>query len=104
MRRAFNVADSETARELSALLGVATVRVDSEGRSAAFPFSLLPHSVHRGATETSRPLLTEDEVMTLPAQKQLIFVQGMRPILANKLRYFDWWERLFWGKWDTWQG
>lgn len=104
VRQAFNVADSETARELSALLGVATVRVDSEGRSAAFPFSLLPHSVHRGATETSRPLLTEDEVMTLPAQKQLIFVQGMRPILANKLRYFDWWEWRFWGKWDKWQG
>lgn len=104
VRQAFNVADAQTAKELSALLGVATVKVDSEGRSASFPFSLLPHSVHRGSVQTARPLMTEDEVMALPARKQLIFVQGLRPILANKIRYFSWWEWRFWGKWDKWRG
>lgn len=104
VRQAFNVADAQTAKELSALLGVSTVTVDSEGRSAAFPFSLLPHSVHKGTMQTARPLMTEDEVMALPTRKQLIFVQGMRPILANKLRYFDLTEWRFWGKWDKWRG
>jgi len=27
----------------------------------------------------------------------------MRPILADKIRYFDRWEWRFWGKWDKWQ-
>src|SRR5690606_28156158 len=103
-RQAFNVADAQTAKELSHLLGVATVKVDSEGRSASFPFSLLPHSIHRGVIDIARPLMTEDEIMAMPARKQLIFVQGMRPIFASKLRYFDWWEWRFWGKWDKWQG
>jgi type IV secretion system protein VirD4 len=104
VRQAFNVADAQTAKELSHLLGVATVKVDSEGRSASFPFSLLPHSIHRGVIDIARPLMTEDEIMAMPARKQLIFVQGMRPIFASKLRYFDWWEWRFWGKWDKWQG
>jgi type IV secretion system protein VirD4 len=53
--------------------------------------------------KSSRPLMTEDEVMALPAKKQLLFVQGMRPVLADKIRYFDRWEWRFWGKWDKWQ-
>jgi len=48
---------------LSTLLGVSTVTVDSEGRSAAFPFSLLPHIAHGGPMQTARPLMTEEEVM-----------------------------------------
>ncbi|SDH90677.1 type IV secretory system conjugative DNA transfer family protein [Roseospirillum parvum] len=104
VRQAFNVADAQTAKELSTLLGVSTVKVDTQGRSASFPFSLLPHSVHRGMMQTARPLMTEDEVMALSGRKQLLFIQGMRPILASKLRYFDWWEWRFWGKWDRWQG
>lgn len=103
VRQAFNVADAQTAKELSSLLGVTTVDVETEGRSASFPFSLLPHSVHKGTMKSSRPLMTEDEVMALPAKKQLLFVQGMRPILADKIRYFDRWEWRFWGKWDKWQ-
>ena len=103
VRQAFNVADAQTAKELSALLGVTTVDVETEGKSASFPFSLLPHSVHRGTMKSSRPLMTEDEVMALPTKKQLLFVQGMRPILADKIRYFDRWEWSFWGKWDKWQ-
>jgi hypothetical protein len=86
------------------MLGVTTVKTESEGQSASFPFSILPHSVHRGTMLASRPLMTADEVMALSGNKQLIFIQGMRPILAKKIRYFDWTEWRFWGKWDKWQG
>lgn len=103
VRQAFNVADEQTAKELSAMLGVTTVKTESEGQSASFPFSILPHSVHRGTMLASRPLMTADEVMALSGNKQLIFIQGMRPILARKIRYFDWTEWRFWGKWDKWQ-
>ena len=103
VRQAFNVADAQTAKELSSLLGVTTVDVETEGRSASFPFSLLPHSVHKSTMKSSRPLMTEDEVMALPARKQLLFVQEVRPIPANKIRYLDRWERRFWGKCDKWQ-
>lgn len=102
IRQAFNVSDAQTSKELSAMLGVTTVRVKTEGHTAPFPVSLLPYSMHRGTALTSRPLMTEDEVMALGDRKQLIFVQGMRPILASKIRYFDWWEWRFWGRWDKW--
>lgn len=104
VRQAFNVADEQTAKELAGMLGVTTVKTDTKGQSAPFPFSILPHSVHRGTMLASRPLMTPDEVMALPGHQQLIFVQGMRPILATKIRYFSWLEWRFWGKWDRWQG
>ncbi|MBM4073576.1 MAG: hypothetical protein FJ271_32345 [Planctomycetes bacterium] len=63
--QASNVADEQTARELSAMLGVTTVKTESEGQSASFPFSILPHSVHRGAVLASQLLMTADEVMAL---------------------------------------
>lgn len=100
VRQAFNVADHQTAKELSQMLGVKTEKVDTEGRSAAFPLSLLPHSVHRGHSLSARPLLTEDEIMALPNGAQIIFVQGLRPILADKIRYFSPREWRYWGRWD----
>lgn len=102
VRQAFNVADAQTAKELSTMLGVATVPVQSEGTSAVVPLTMLPHSVHRGRSVTSRPLMTEDEVMAMGTRDQLIFVQGLRPILAQRIRYFDWWEWRFWRRWDHW--
>src|SRR5439155_25911142 len=38
--------------------------------------------------ETSRPLLTPDEVMRLPEDAALIFVAGQPPIYGRKIRYY----------------
>jgi len=36
---------------------------------------------------SGRPLLTPDEVRNLPPSRELLFVAGLRPVLADKLRY-----------------
>ena len=47
---------------------------------------------------TARPLLTPDEVRNLPAQGQLLFLAGQRPIVAGKLAYYT--DREFRGAFD----
>jgi type IV secretion system protein VirD4 len=37
---------------------------------------------------TGRPLLTPDEVRNLPQSWELLFLAGLRPIVADKLRYY----------------
>jgi type IV secretion system protein VirD4 len=39
--------------------------------------------------ETARPLLTQGEVMQLPATDELVLVSGLAPIRARKLRYYE---------------
>ena len=36
-----------------------------------------------------RQLLTPDEVMALPGDQQLLFVQGLRPVQAGKVSYLN---------------
>ena len=38
---------------------------------------------------TGRALLTPDEVRNLPQSRKLLFLAGLRPIVADKLRYYD---------------
>lgn len=40
-------------------------------------------------SETARPLMTPDEVNTMDKKKELIFVSGVSPILADKIRYYE---------------
>ena len=47
---------------------------------------------------SARPLLTPDEVRNLPQNCELLFVAGMRPVLADKLRYYA--DREFAGRFD----
>jgi type IV secretory pathway TraG/TraD family ATPase VirD4 len=42
-----------------------------------------------GASEKGRRLLTQDEVLGMPNEKQLLQVAGHRPVYANKLSYLD---------------
>jgi type IV secretion system protein VirD4 len=37
---------------------------------------------------SGRPLLTPDEVRNLPQNRELLFLAGLRPVLADKLRYY----------------
>jgi len=97
VRQAFNVQDPETAKLLSSMLGQRTVRIKSEGHAGRLQWLGLPNSFNVSQSETGRPLLAPDEVMMLPESAQLLFVQGCKPILAEKLRYFA--ERFFRGRW-----
>jgi type IV secretion system protein VirD4 len=47
---------------------------------------------------TSRALLMPDEILRLPAGRQILLLHGMRPVLADKLRYFD--DPVFAGLYD----
>ena len=96
VRQAFGVADVQTARELSAMLGNRTIEVTSQGSSQDLPVALVPDSFSRHVNETGRALMTPDEVMTMPAHQQLIFVQACAPIRALKVRY--WKEAKFKGR------
>jgi type IV secretion system protein VirD4 len=89
VRQAFNVTDHATAAELSNMLGVTTIATQSYGRSTQGALRLLPtgFSLHHG--EVARKLMTPDEIMAMPADRQLIFLQSCRPILARKIRWFD---------------
>lgn len=101
VRQAFNVQDSDTAQLLSAMLGKRTVPVTSGGKSGRLPFLTFASTYSEHQSEIGRPLLAPSEIMLLPESCQLLFVQGCRPILAQKLRYFE--ERVFKGRWTPWR-
>jgi type IV secretion system protein VirD4 len=92
VRCAFGTNDVDTAKVLSDMLGQATIRVKSTGQSDS--------GTSANYSETSRALMTPDEIMIMPFDSQLIFVQGMRPIVAEKIMYFK--DPAFAGKFDVW--
>lgn len=99
VRMAFGTNDFDTAKILSDMMGTTTVRVEGEGKSKE-KGQWFGGNVSSNISETSRPLMTPDEVMRMPNDSQVIFVQGCRPILAEKIRYFA--DPEFKGKFDAW--
>lgn len=89
VRQAFNVQDPATAKLLSDMLGVATIRMQSQGRSGPLPFRLLSAAFHTGIVEGARQLMTTGEILSMDPGRQLLFMQGMPPIRARKIRYFE---------------
>lgn len=81
VRVAFAPNKIETARLISEMAGVATVRHEHRTHSA--------NGTTVSEPATQRPLLTPDETMRLPADAALIFVAGHPPIYANKVRYYE---------------
>ncbi|MFT7144513.1 MAG: type IV secretion system protein VirD4 [Alphaproteobacteria bacterium] len=98
-RMAFGTNDFDTAKILSDMMGTATVRVAGEGKSKESG-QWFGGNVSTNVSETSRPLMTPDEVMRMPNDSQAIFVQGSKPILAEKIRYYS--DPAFKGKFDSW--
>ncbi|MEZ5751946.1 MAG: type IV secretory system conjugative DNA transfer family protein [Paracoccaceae bacterium] len=88
VRQAFNVQDTQTAELLSDMLGQRTVRTRSGSRSGRFPWLWMATNFNETVAETGRPLLSPAEIMLLPESQMLVFVQGCKPILAEKVRYF----------------
>lgn len=80
----FGVNDHESARLLSDLLGQETVVFETTSRNLDSDRS----GITQAEQHTGRPLLTPDEVRTLPQSRQILFCAGQRPLLARKLRYF----------------
>jgi type IV secretion system protein VirD4 len=70
----------ETARELSGLLGEATVRKGSR--------SFFKGGRRDQEQEVGRPLLTIGEVCQLPLEDTLIFARGLPPYRAKKIFYY----------------
>lgn len=80
--------DIEEAEELSRELGTTTVKVKSHSKPAFFSLEARRHhSV--SISEQRRALLLPQEVRDLGPEKALIFMEGIRPILARKIRYFE---------------
>lgn len=80
----FGVNDHDSAKLVSDLLGQETVVFETMSRALdAEETGLSFGTVHVG-----RPLLTPDEVRAIPADTQLLFLAGQRPIVAKKLRYY----------------
>ncbi|MDZ7875644.1 MAG: type IV secretory system conjugative DNA transfer family protein [Rhizobium sp.] len=80
----FGVNDHDSARLVSDLLGQETVVFQTMARALDSDKSGISYSQQH----TARPLLTPDEVRNLPAQGQLLFLAGQRPIIAGKLAYY----------------
>jgi len=80
VRVAFTPNKIETARLLSEMAGITTVRHQHRIRSA------LRVSVSEPANQ--RPLLTADEAMRLPGDAALVFVSGSPPLYGTKIRYY----------------
>jgi type IV secretion system protein VirD4 len=81
----FGVNDHDSARLVSDLLGQETVVFQTMSHALDSEKSGLSFSDQH----TGRALLTPDEVRNLPQSRELLFLAGLRPIVANKLRYYD---------------
>jgi type IV secretion system protein VirD4 len=81
------VGDDRTAKRISDMLSTTTVEreVQSTSRQAGSLFSNQSWSPH----ETARPLLTVGELIQFPNDHEIVLVNGMPPIMARKLRYFE---------------
>ncbi|BEV13090.1 type IV secretory system conjugative DNA transfer family protein (plasmid) [Asticcacaulis sp. DW145] len=80
----FGVNDYETSRLVSDLLGQETVSFEARNRNLDSDKSGISYSGHH----TGRPLLTPDEVRRMHPDTQLLFLNGQRPIVATRLRYY----------------
>jgi type IV secretion system protein VirD4 len=80
----FGVNDHDSARLVSDLLGQETVVFQTMSRALDSEKSGLSFSDQH----TGRPLLTPDEVRNLPQGRELLFLTALRPIVADKLRYY----------------
>lgn len=88
----FGINDHETADFLSKMIGNATIYTEShnEGssRESGQIFGNSSTSKNVSFSELSRSLLNPDEVRRLNRETMLIFVQGMPPLMAERISHF----------------
>lgn len=78
----------KTAEELSTMTGVTTVKRQNVTYSGSRISSML-NQMSVSEELVQRPLMTTDEVMSMPSDDSLIFVAGKPPIRGKKLRYYE---------------
>jgi type IV secretion system protein VirD4 len=88
VRVAFAANKVETAKLISDMVGTMTVHKETRTYTGSRLNPVLMH-VMASEQETSRPLLTPDEVMRLPDDAALVFVAGHPPIYSRKIRYYE---------------
>lgn len=111
VRQFFGVRDLDTARMLSAMLGTQTLEYDDELAQAAAELqkSQILHEILMGGdpiqaslnyryhsfasdhlTKQPRLLLTPDEILNMPEDRQILYISGLnlKPVYANKYPYF----------------
>ena len=77
----FGVNDFETAKWLSQMIGRETTGYQSQSHKPGDVPSVT-------SNVTARDLMTPDEIMQIPADMQLLRIQGQPTIAARKLRFF----------------
>ncbi|MCW6530738.1 conjugal transfer protein TraG [Sphingomonas sp. MMSM20] len=87
VRVSFATNDERTAKRISDALGTAT-ELRAMKNYAGHRLSPWLGHLMVSRTETARPLLTPGEVMTLPANDEIVMVSGLPPIRAAKARYY----------------
>lgn len=88
VRVAFANNDDQTARRLSDLIGEQTA-VKEQTSVSGSRFAMVKPSSSVSQIEYGRPLLLPSEINRLPKVREIILINGMFPILADKLRYYD---------------
>jgi type IV secretion system protein VirD4 len=88
VRVAFAANKVETAKLISDMVGTMTVHKETRTYTGSRLNPVLMHVI-ASEQETSRPLLTPDEVMRLPDDSALVFVAGHPAIYAQKIRYYQ---------------
>lgn len=79
--------DLKDAKEISDLLGSTTVKTRSVSRPR-FGFKTHREAGSVSVSEQRRPLRLPQEVRALEKEQQLIFLEGLHPILCQKIRYY----------------
>lgn len=87
VRIAFATNDERTAKRVSDALGTKTELRSQKNYTGHRLSPWLSHMMV-SRQETQRALMTPGEVMQMPADKEVVMISGVAPILAKKLRYF----------------
>lgn len=84
----FGVSDNDTARLVSDMTGNMTILVENKSVSSNSKNSF-EQNISTSYTVTGRRLLGADEILALPDRAQLIFISGIKPILAGRTPYYE---------------
>ncbi len=87
VRVAFATNDNETAKRVSESLGTATEMRAMKNYAGHRLSPWLGHLMV-SRSETSRPLLTQGEILQLPETDEVVMIGGTPPIRAKKARYY----------------
>ncbi|MCR9078564.1 MAG: IncP-type conjugal transfer protein TraG [Hyphomonadaceae bacterium] len=87
VRVAFATNDERTAKRVSEALGTKT-ELRSQKNYAGHRLAPWLSHMMVSRQETSRPLVTQGEVMQLAAHEEIVMVAGCPPVRGRKLRYF----------------